>query len=129
MTTYEVAINLQQVLEDNDLSSASFSDGSFTSFTVSIVSPIGTTFDFVEQMRVLVSMSPTFEPATQVASTDMIPAGSTSVSFNIPDVDVTPYLEANIFYVALEGYKVAALPTFAVECDMNGMGVITIEPL
>jgi hypothetical protein len=129
MYSYGVSVDLQQVLDDNDLSSADFTDGSFTSFNVTIIAPAGVTFSFVDQMRIGVSLSGNFDPMAIVATTETIDPGATSVTFNIEQVDITPYIEAETFYVRLEGFKVTNLPTSSVTFNLDGKAVITVEPL
>lgn len=125
---YSVAVDLQKILDDNDLSSAEFRDGKYETATARIIYPEGLTFSFLDRMYIALSLNPNFDPEVKVAETDNIPAGATSAVFNIVPTDITSFIEAPVFYVRVYGNKVTTLPTTLVVLDIESKVKVTVEP-
>ncbi|GAB4310850.1 MAG: hypothetical protein Kow00127_00570 [Bacteroidales bacterium] len=126
---FEVDVDLQKILDDNGLSSASFSQGAFQSVTVEIIAPEGLTYDFVKSMYVAVSMTGDFNDEVVVAQTGNIPSGSTSVTFQIEQVDITQFINEQHFWVGLFGDKTGPLPTSQVTLLLNSSVKFTVNPI
>ena len=126
---YEVAVDLQQILDDNDVSSASISDGTYESASVTIVAPLGVTFSFTNNMYIALSLNPNFDPEVKVAETDGIPSDATSTTFNVISTDITSFIEAEVFYVRLYAWRLGPLPTGSVTLNLDSKLTVTIEPL
>lgn len=129
MYRYDVEVDLQKVLDDNGLTSAEFRDGRFESFFAEITAPEGTTFSFATKMRVVVALNSDFSDQVVVAESGNIEPTATSATFDIEPLDITPYIEAPVFFVKLDGYRTGPLPVTAVDLNLDGRATVTVNPL
>jgi len=129
MKEYGVTVDIQQILDDNNVSSASLSNGVYESADVTIIAPPGVTFSFTTEMYIAVSTNPNFDSEIKVAETGVIPPGSTAVTFTVLPVDITSLIDAETFYIRLYSFKIGPLPTGSVTLNLDSRVTITIEPL
>jgi len=125
---YDVDVDLQKILDDNDLSSADFSSGKFKEADVTITSPAGVNLDFCTRMYIAISLNPNFSPEVKVAETDELPSANTA-SFNILPVDITEYIKAEVFWVRIYGDKKGPLPVNTATLVVDSKLAIHVEPL
>jgi hypothetical protein len=129
LTSYEGSANLDSIFDANDLSSASVENGEFNSVVVSIVNPTeGMNLDFVSEMRVYIANSSS-ETGSIVATTGTIPAGSTSVTFNLNNENIASYINNDSFYIKLEGNMVGPVPVGFIPMVMTAGITFTVIPL
>lgn len=127
---YSVDVDLQQILDDNDVSNADFSNGRLDSYRATLVSPSGIDFtSFTNKMKVTAATDPNFSDEVEVAITTSIDAGAQTVTFDVYDLDITSFIKAPVFYLRIWAYKTSQLPVDQVEIQLEGSVEVKVSPL
>jgi hypothetical protein len=127
---YMVEVDLQQILDDNNVDNADFSNGKMDSYRATLVSPTGIDFtSFTSQMKVTAATDPNFSDEIEVAITTSIDPGAQSVEFDVYDLDITSYIKAPAFYLRIWAYKTSQLPVDQVEIQLQGSVEVNVSPL
>lgn len=127
---YTIAVNLQQVLDDNGVSSADFENGRVDSYEATLISPDGVDFSsWTDKMKVTASLKDDFSGEVLIAQTIGIDPGAKTVAFSVEDVDITSYIKADEFYLRVWAYKVNPLPVPLIEIEVKGEVSIKVNPI
>lgn len=126
---YDITVDVQKILDDNDVSSASFENGRVDTYEARLISPSGVTFSFLSQMRATIALQEDFSDEVIVAETETIDPSTNTVTFNTFDVDITSFIDAKTFYMRLYGYKTTQLPVPSVDIDVDGKVKFTVKPI
>ncbi len=124
-----ISVNIDSILNANNVSSGALEGATFTKITVSILSPDGANFDFVENMRISAAFLADFSDEVQLATTGTIEDGSTTVDFIFENNDLTTYLQAEQFHTRLYGTLNGPVPFGLVGMEWLSTVQITIAPL
>ncbi len=129
LTEQAININIDSILSANGLSSASLSDAGFTHITVLMNNPLpDANFDFMSGMRVVLSENENFDPETQIAIAEDIPAGSTSVTFTLDNSAIQSFIDNHNFHLRLYG-QMGPLPWPMLPLILQSGVEFTVNPL
>ena len=129
LTEQAININIDSILSANGLSSASLSDAGFTHITVLMNNPLpDANFDFMSGMRVVLSENENFDPETQIAIAENIPAGSTSVTFTLDNSAIQSFIDNHNFHLRLYG-QMGPLPWPMLPLILQSGIEFTVNPL
>ncbi len=129
LTEQAININIDSILSANGLSSASLSDAGFTHITVLMDDPLpDANFDFMSGMRVVLSENENFDPETQIAIAEDIPAGSTSVTFTLDNSAIQSFIDNHNFHLRLYG-QMGPLPWPMLPLILQSGVEFTVNPL
>ena len=127
---WSVEVDLQKIMDDNDISSADFTNGRIDSYSATLIYPDFVDFsEFTDQFKVTAALNPNFADEVQVAQTTAINPGAKTVEFEVNDVDITSFIKADIFYLRLWAQKTNELPASLVNIEFNGEVKIKVNPL
>ncbi len=111
LTEQSVEIGLDSILTSYGINSATLSNATFTSVTLTMDNPVqGANFDFMSGMRVVLSETSDFANETQIASAEEIPAGSTEITFTLDNENIQSFIDNDSFHLRLYGDLNGALP-------------------
>lgn len=129
LTEQAININIDSIFEANGLSSASLSNAGFTHITVLMNNPLPeANFDFMSGMRVVLSENESFDPETQIAIAENIPAGSTSVTFTLDNSAIQSFIDNHNFHLRLYG-QMGPLPWPMLPLILQSGVEFTVNPL
>lgn len=126
-----VGTDVEKILQDNGLSSASLSDGSFTyiNFSLQPPTPEWVTFSFADRFKVGISRLEDLSDEVILGETMTIPPDSRSVDLELAGVDVTSYVDDGTFWLSVYGFRVQPLPIEMVSMALNSTIKVKINPL
>lgn len=129
LTEQAININIDSIFSANGINSASLSDAGFTDITVLMNNPLpGANFDFMSGMRVVLSENENFDPETQIAIAENIPAGSTSVTFTLDNSGIQSFIDNHNFYLRLYG-QMGPLPYPMLPLILQSGIIFTVNPI
>ena len=127
---YKIDVDLKQILEDNEIEAADFSDGRWNSYEATLIYPDWVDFSsFTDKFKVTAAINQNFADEIEVAYTETINPGTKTVTFSVNDVDLTSYIKAELFYLRIWGFKTNALPAEIVNIEFKGEVVVQVNPL
>lgn len=127
---YFVDVDLQKILDDNDVSSADFTNGRVDTYTATLVYPPGVTFSFMDQMKVSAAINPNFTDEVDVAMSLAFDPSTTTITFEAYDIDITSFIKSEAgFYLRVWGRKTTELPVPSVEINLEGKVKVRVEPI
>ena len=127
---YKIDVDLKQILEDNEIEAADFSDGRWNSYEATLIYPDWVDFSsFTDKFKVTAAINQNFADEIEVAYTETINPGTKTVTFSVNDVDLTSYIKAEVFYLRIWGFKTNALPAEIVNIEFKGEVKVKVNPL
>jgi len=127
---YMIDVDLQQILDDNDIESADFTNGRWDSYEATLIYPDNVDFSsFTDKFKVTAAINPNFSDEIEVAYTQTINPGTKTVTFLVNDVDITSYIKAEVFYLRIWGFKTNTLPAEIVNIEFKGEVKVKVNPL
>ncbi len=130
LTTQSVEVGLDSILTSYGINSATLSNATFTSLTLTMDNPVeGANFDFMSGMRVVLSETSDFANETQIASAEEIPAGSTEITFTLDNENIQSFIDNDDFYLRLYGDLNGALPYATLPLILQSGLQFTVNPI
>jgi len=130
LTEQSVEIGLDSILTSYGINSATLSNATFTSVTLTMDNPVqGANFDFMSGMRVVLSETSDFANETQIASADEIPAGSTEITFTLDNENIQSFIDNDSFHLRLYGDLNGALPYATLPLILQSGLQFTVNPI
>ncbi|RLD61377.1 MAG: hypothetical protein DRJ05_02785 [Bacteroidetes bacterium] len=130
LTEQSVEFGLDSVLSSYGINSATLSNATFTSVTLTMDNPVqGASFDFMSGMRVVLSETSDFASETQIASADEIAAGSTMITFTLENENIESFLENEDIYLRLYGNLNGPLPFATLPLILQSGVAFTVNPI
>ena len=130
LTTQSVEVGLDSILTSYGINSATLSNATFTSVTLTMDNPVeGANFDFMSGMRVVLSETSDFANETQIASAEEIPAGSTEITFTLDNENIQSFIDNDSFHLRLYGDLNGALPYATLPLILQSGLQFTVNPI
>jgi hypothetical protein len=127
---YKIEVDLKQILADNDIESADFTNGRWDSYEATLIYPDWVDFShFTDKFKVTAATNQNFSDEIEVAYTQTISPGTKTVTFLVNDVDITSYIKAEVFYLRIWGFKTNVLPSEIVNIEFKGEVKVKVNPL
>lgn len=127
---YMIDVDLQQILDDNDIESADFTNGRWDSYEATLIYPDNVDFSsFTDKFKLTAAINQNFSDEIEVAYTQTINPGTKTVTFLVNDVDITSYIKAELFYIRIWGFKTNTLPAEIVNIEFKGEVQVKVNPL